>query len=406
MKKIIKSPSGAAALFFVVFILLLNVQATALENFDEANRNKPKIPFRDSLDHAFDLSEWVLEYNGFIPIFSFITEPALGGFGVVLAPLFIHQNRPYEIDGKKYPAPPTIYGAGAGYTLNHTWFAAGAGTGYIPKYRIKYTAFAGYGDANMDYYFTTPIRQETKKLGFNFQGLFAGFHIGRVFKNPKFSTELEYAYVNADVRLQNTEELPVWNKLIDDGLVKSIDVQNTISKAGLRFSYDTRDNIFTPNKGIKTYVDFQVSNEYIGSDFDFEQLETALYWYLPLTSKWVNGFRFDLQQAFDDIPFYMKPFLDMRGVPTMRFQGSTTILAELEERWDVYRRWSAVFFGGVGTAFNDWHKFSDGEWTGSGGVGFRYLIARKLSMRCGMDLAYGTEGFAYYIVFGSAWMRQ
>ena len=40
----------------------------------------------------------------------------------------------------------------------------------------------------------------------------------------------------------------------------------------------------------------------------------------------------------------------------------------------------------------------------AGGVGFRYLVARKLGLGSGVDFAWGPGGdFAFYIQTGSAW---
>jgi hypothetical protein len=39
------------------------------------------------------------------------------------------------------------------------------------------------------------------------------------------------------------------------------------------------------------------------------------------------------------------------------------------------------------------------------GSGFRYLLARKLHTNMGMDFALSNDDFAFYVVFGSAWMK-
>ena len=39
----------------------------------------------------------------------------------------------------------------------------------------------------------------------------------------------------------------------------------------------------------------------------------------------------------------------------------------------------------------------------AGGAGFRYLIARKLGLYTGIDVARGPETTAFYIQVGSAW---
>src|SRR6476660_8427385 len=73
-----------------------------------------KRTLKDSLDGAFDLSDWVLTAHGFIPVPMLITEPALGGFGGALMAVFITRNAPYvdTVDGKpvKQRVKPNVYG--------------------------------------------------------------------------------------------------------------------------------------------------------------------------------------------------------------------------------------------------------------------------------------------------------
>src|SRR6476646_11679385 len=68
---------------------------------------KKSFSLRDSLDGKFDLSDYVIDAKGFIPVASIITEPALGGFGIVLAPVFIKRRPPYidSIKGKQVHTP-------------------------------------------------------------------------------------------------------------------------------------------------------------------------------------------------------------------------------------------------------------------------------------------------------------
>jgi glucose/arabinose dehydrogenase len=41
----------------------------------------------------------------------------------------------------------------------------------------------------------------------------------------------------------------------------------------------------------------------------------------------------------------------------------------------------------------------------TGGGGFRYELARKYKLHMGVDVAFGPDGPALYVQFGSAWMR-
>ena len=73
----------------------------------------------------------------------------------------------------------------------------------------------------------------------------------------------------------------------------------------------------------------------------------------------------------------------------------------LAARWRAWKRWSLVGFFGVG-----WTTGADATDNGpfpAGGGGFRYLLARKLGLQVGIDVARGPEDTAFYIIVGNAW---
>lgn len=49
--------------------------------------------------------------------------------------------------------------------------------------------------------------------------------------------------------------------------------------------------------------------------------------------------------------------------------------------------------------------FDSRETAVAGGAGFRYLISRRFGIHSGLDVARGPEETAFYIVFGSAWVK-
>jgi hypothetical protein len=83
----------------------------------------------------------------------------------------------------------------------------------------------------------------------------------------------------------------------------------------------------------------------------------------------------------------------------MRYQGQYVSVAEVEERFDLTPRWSAVLFGGLGVATALPRPVT--AW--NAGTGFRYLLARQFGIRAGLDVARGPEDWAIYVVFGNAW---
>jgi hemolysin activation/secretion protein len=87
----------------------------------------------------------------------------------------------------------------------------------------------------------------------------------------------------------------------------------------------------------------------------------------------------------------------------MRLQDRRTAVLETEARWNVTPRWAAIALVGAGRAWGTTTSYSDANDTVSRGVGFRYLIARRLGLYVGMDYAKSTQDHAVYLQVGSAW---
>jgi hypothetical protein len=171
---------------------------------------------------------------------------------------------------------------------------------------------------------------------------------------------------------------------------------------GAVLSHDSRDNIFTPNKGLFFEMEAAFARGSFGSDANYRTVNArAFSWHQA--GDWVLGARGDARTSSGDVPFYAEPYIVLRGVPSVRYQDRTALVGEGEARWNVTPRWALVGFGGVGKAYGRRQPWSESETVAAGGVGFRYLVARKLNLYAGIDVARGPEDSAFYITAGSAW---
>ena len=98
----------------------------------------------------------------------------------------------------------------------------------------------------------------------------------------------------------------------------------------------------------------------------------------------------------------------MRGIPIMKYQGSSALTAQTQLSYKLTQRWRVLTFGGVGRTFSKQiaapsRTFYEAPSIYAGGVGFRYLIASKFGLRMGIDIAKSEEDEAFYIQFGTAW---
>ena len=62
-------------------------------------------------------------------------------------------------------------------------------------------------------------------------------------------------------------------------------------------------------------------------------------YYRPVVSdKLFLGVFSQVRQGFNDVPFFLRPAIALRGVPMQRFQGDGMTCAEAEVRWEVFKR--------------------------------------------------------------------
>jgi hypothetical protein len=365
--------------------------------------------FIDPTDGKFDASDWLINAKGFLPVPIIITEPAVG-YGGGAALLFFHAKkdeqyvkeikREIEDNTKKHKAslPPSISGLVGLGTENGTWAAGGFHFGSWKQDRIRYTGGIVYPSVNLTFYGSggsdNPILE--RGIDYNLEGWFLFQELVFRIKNTNFFLGPRLIYYNADSTLDlklPVEGLDPWQfNLSSYGI-------------GLETAYDSRDNIFTPNRGIRadiSHVYFNVDNDITGSR-DYRMTDASSNFFWPISEKIILGWRVRGAFGTGDIPFYALPFINLRGIPAMRYQGENVLDTEIETRWNVNDRWSLVFFGGVGVTADSVGDFNDSDEKWAGGAGFRYLMARLLGMYTGVDIARGPEDWVFYIQVGSAW---
>ena len=175
------------------------------------------------------------------------------------------------------------------------------------------------------------------------------------------------------------------------------------SALGLVAEFDTRDNIFTPNRGTQLKASAMFFDESIGSDREYQRYTADGLLFTNPHRRLVLAGRLRTQSVRGDEPFYARPYVRLRGIPAMRYQGETAVSLDAEARWGLTARWWLVGFAGAGWTDAGPIRILEDESVVAGGVGFRYLIARLLGLQMGLDVAKGPEEWATYVVFGSSW---
>jgi len=353
-----------------------------------------KANLKDTLDGKFDFSSFLIDAKGFIPVPFIITEPAVGGLGLAVVPIFLTpKKKPAGYTG--YIAPDITAGF-AMYTVNNSWMVGGMRIGSIPAKGLKYRVGGGIADLNLSFYRDVANKGE-KEFEFSVKAVPLIFSLSKRISKQEVYLGMQYFFSKNKLTPLFIDSLP--------SSIKSGEFESNVASLGTFIDWDKRDNFFTADKGARINIAYNANDNWTGSDFTYQKLSGALNWFIPVQKNWISGFRVETNFMFGDPPFYALPSLALRGVPAVRFQGYTTALVETEQRVDLSLRWSAVAFAGLGKAMERNESFGDAETAYNFGGGFRYLIARLFRIRAGIDVAKGPDSWGWYIVFGHNWNR-
>lgn len=376
----------------LAFLLLLLVASQAF-----AQSSDKRGLFTDPEDGALDASEWLLEKKGFLPVPTIITEPAVG-YGIGLGLLFFRESIGDAVkQGREsgHVTPPDIYGVFLAATENGTKFGGAGGMVTFDNDRWRWRGGVGLADVNLDFFGAGGmLGTGDESIGYNLDGLISSQQVMYRLGESNNFVAARWIYLDLEATFDAGRPQPALP-------AQSLAVKS--SGLGISFEHDSRDNIFTPSRGFKGAIEAMFYSPDFGSDNEFESYRAHLFAYFPIAKTWVLGGRIDARTARGDVPFYQLPYIDMRGIPAVRYQDEDVALVEAELRWNVTPRWALVGFIGSGRAWGSTVSFDDADSVSAWGAGFRYLVARRLGIYMGVDLAKGPEETAIYIQAGSAW---
>ncbi|WP_212590896.1 BamA/TamA family outer membrane protein [Bordetella genomosp. 5] len=349
------------------------------------------LSLRDPEDGAFDVSDFLLNHRGVMPVPAIITEPAVGYGGALMLLYFSSSMAEAGAEAKARgagPAPPNITGVAGMMTENGS---RGGGLFHFRTWdgdRYRYLGALAQGRMNLDYYgITNQARSYEIKGTFFMQQLLARIGDSRWYVGPR------YTYMHSDTRFTGARASELSGAQLD----------KRIGKLGLVVDYDSRDNMFFPSRGSYAELEAQWARGWVGSDQNFDSYRLKAYTWQPVAPRWNLGLRADGQTTSGTVPFYAQPYIDLRGVSRGRYQDRSVLVGEVELRYNLTPRWSLLGFSGVGKAYGNWKSASEASNVVSVGAGFRYLIARKLGLSVGVDVAHSKDQNAFYIQVGSAW---
>lgn len=337
--------------------------------------------------------------GSFLPLPIFITEPAIGeGLGASL--IYFHrkddESRPRATTGREIgrtaersKPPPTATGIFGFYTNDDS---AAAGIGHSNTFADDhYRLLAAGAESRIN----SQLYLADRPFDFRIEGTLLYSQLKRRLGREGAFVGVSLSYLDAESTFRTG--IPQ----IDDLEL----LQSDFTDVGLALSllYDTRDNTILPASGFLVDLTGWRYDEGIGGDFDYDSSSFKTLYFFTVAQKYVLGLRLDMSTASGDVPFYAAPYVSLRGIPALRYQGKTAGAVEIEARRRLGERWSASIFTGAGYVDSGFDFGETDDDIYNYGIGLRYLALPQQDAWVGVDIARGPEDTAWYIQMGSSW---
>jgi len=335
-----------------------------------------------------------------LPIPIIVTEPAIGkGLGVALA--LFHPPKSGNQDETKLAtlesmsqssprtAPPVVTGVAGAYTSSKSWFGAVGHSNNWKNDSIRYSGALARAKVNSEIYIanlpvdfsieTTLVYQDMK------------FRI----KDSDFMLGAAISYMDAD----NVFGLGLPE--VENPWQFASEFKN-IGAAG-KFLYETRDNSMNPRSGQVAELSVWRYDDAIGGDYDYWSAKIKGLSFHSLTEKLTLGLRLEFAGVDGRVPFFAVPYVQLRGVPALRYQNKFAGEIEAELRYLLRPRWELSAFGGLGYTSDDFIIYDNPDSIYNFGIGGKYNIFVDHNVWVGVDIARGPEDTSWYVQVGHPW---
>ena len=336
----------------------------------------------------------------FLPIPIIITEPAIGeGLGAGL--VYFHADhgsatsqltsaqKLNQADRKQTP-PPTATGVFGFYTNNDT---RGYGIGHSQTFKDdtwRLTALLADAKVIATYYISD------FPFDFSLEGTIAFARMKRRIGDSNVFFGLATSYLDSEISFPLDPILPGDEPIFPEVGFKDVG-------ASMSFLYDSRDDTMMPTTGWLGELAGWHYDENIGGDFDYTKAKLKLNSFHKFGKNFVFGWRIEGEIAEGDYPFYAAPYVKLRGIPALRYQGKSAGVVEVELRYQFAKRWAVLGFTGEG--WTDERNIADetANEIDAFGFGMRWLALPTKNVWVGLDLARGPEEDAFYIQMVHPW---
>jgi len=329
----------------------------------------------------------------FIPIISY--NRSFGGqFGIMT-------NAYFDVNKKDTISPASSIGFYGHIFTNKTFFTGIFNRLYFKEDRWRTKFGIGYGNINFQSYFDIPE---------DVPAVWAQDDNGEFID---YNTQMTFIYAEG-MRLL-FDHLYLGMRIVFSGVNTEFDDENipdenlSLFGFGLMTEYDKRDNVFNPHTGFNARFKHFSFLESLGSSQTYHQINIDYNQYFPLgENSLIMGRIYAMISVGDSVPFNGKNVVgrdDLRGYTDGKYRANHVYDLQTEYRWNFYKKWGMVAFGGIAIATDDWHGNNYSGILPAIGAGLRFKAIPKRNINVGIDAAIGKEDWGLYFRIGETFTR-
>ena len=190
--------------------------------------------------------------------------------------------------------------------------------------QFRYLGALGGASLNLDFFGFDPEGPlADNPVGYTLDPRFIVQRMQARIKQTPLSAGLHYLYMHTKTEFDAAlpGEIPVG------------DLKLSLGGLGTSLEYDTRDNLLDARRGMDITASGTWYQKAFGSDLAFERYQVQGLFYWQPENRWGYGLRVDSRFSSGEAPFFMKPFLSMRGLASAEYANDVTLLGEGELRY-------------------------------------------------------------------------
>ena len=340
----------------------------------------------EQADNAYQVQQNVEDSKGsWLTVPIPLSNPTIGS-GLQLVLLYLHPK------GEGDESPNATSGLVTMYTNTESSLLGGFHDGNWNNDLYRYRLMIGKGDFNLDYYgigSDSPLADNPVAYSLNSDMLFTQV-LRRIPGTQDWYIGFRYLYIKSNATFFINDLFPGLPPVSDD-------MKN--SGLGLMTSFDSRNDNYYPTSGMNYELIWMRDSKSLGSDFDFDKLDTRYSAYLPVAAKSTLALSAVFSKANGDIPFYLLPSLKMRGFANGLYRDENMMSLHTELRHKFTSRWGVIFSveaGSTAAAVSD--LFSTTIY--SYGAGIRWQVTADKKLNLGVDVGYSDDNRAVYVQVG------